>query len=40
MIKLGHMVLKVVNRLHDDKIRENDLERSARISSYDPERSQ
>ena len=28
MIKLGHMVLKGVNRAHNDKIRSNGLERS------------
>ena len=28
MIKSGHMVLKGVNRVHNDKIRSNGLERS------------
>ena len=40
MIKSSQMVLKVVNRLHNDKIGANDFERSARISSYGLERNQ
>ena len=34
MIKLGHVVLKGANRVHNDKIRANDLERSQLGTQY------
>ena len=40
MIKSSQMVLKGVNWVHNDKIGANDLERSAKISSYGLERNQ
>ena len=40
MIKSSQIVLKGVNCVHNDKIGANNLERSARISSYGLERNQ
>ena len=40
MVKSSQMVLKGVNWVQNDKIGANDLERSAKISSYGLERNQ